>query len=395
MIQSLSLRDLTLPGEPLDSAELLTGEAGLQKGVSWAVSLRPYSPAFPRLRGGELALVATENLARLDPPITLSDVVRLLAATGAAAVAVRGKVEQAAVQVAQAAGLPLFALPPDAPLADIEQAVMRECALYQARSEVHPPQEPDSWFEDLLSERPGLREGAVSRAERLGYAVSALCCVVFITPMPSKATEQQDIQSRLRQIAERLQEGWVKKGENPVSARTGGGLAILLPMGSSGNLHPALAAAGECLACGIGSVRSLLEATTSLAEAKLAATASAYIYEGAATRYSDLGALHMLLLLHRDHRSELNSFVEETVGPLLMHDAGSSMPLLPTVRTFIEHGGRLRETAGALFVHRNTLAYRLERAADILGMDVRAPDARLAVELALRVLPLLGRGDGM
>src|SRR3954453_996237 len=122
----LTVRDLLLPGEPLDPAEVLAGQGRLHNPVTWAVSLRPYPPAFPRLRGGELALVATEHLARLDPPTTLADVVRQLASREAAGLAVRGEVDGTAVAAAREAGLPLLKLGPDAPLQDIEQAVMRE-----------------------------------------------------------------------------------------------------------------------------------------------------------------------------------------------------------------------------------------------------------------------------
>ena len=123
MTTPLTVRDLTLPGEPLDGAQALTGEVGLDNPVVWVVSLRPFTPAFPRLRGGEIALVATENLLRHDPPVTLSDVVRLLASTGGAGIAVRGGVDAGAIQAAQQAELALLSVPADAPLADLEQAM--------------------------------------------------------------------------------------------------------------------------------------------------------------------------------------------------------------------------------------------------------------------------------
>ena len=62
-------------------------------------------------------------------------------------------------------------------------------------------------------------------------------------------------------------------------------------------------------------------------------------------RYSSLGADRLLLLLYRDRPEELQAFVGETLGPLLKHDEGAPTPLLPTLRAFLAHGGRLRETA--------------------------------------------------
>jgi purine catabolism regulator len=102
-----------------------------------------------------------------------------------------------------------------------------------------------------------------------------------------------------------------------------------------------------------------------------------------------MGADRLLMLLHRDQPGELRAFVNTTIGALLKHDEAAPTPVLPTLRAFVEHGGRLRETAAVLYVHRNTLAYRLERAEEILGVDLKNPDARLAIELALRALPLV------
>jgi purine catabolism regulator len=391
MTVPLTVRDLTLPGEPLDGAQLLTGEVGLNNPVTWVASLRPFSPAFPRLRGGEMILVATENLARHDPLITLNDVVRLIASIGGAGIAVRGGVDEVAVQAAQEAQLPLLLLPADAPLADLEQAIMRECAFHQARTEISRAEEPESWLEDLLSARDDLLEGAVSRAERQGYTPSKQYAVAFVVPWLATEGSATQLDMALEHVSDAIQGSELGRGERPVAARYEGGLVVLVPRGSEVVLYRALEGAGGA-ACGIGSPRPLVQAAASLEEATLAATASAMVNDGAPTQYTQLGALRLLLLLHRDLPSDLARFVNEAIGPLLEHDADTANPLLPTVQAFIEHGGRLRDTAKHLYVHRNTLAYRLQRATEILGADLRKADVRFSVELALKALPLLGEG---
>ena len=68
--------------------------------------------------------------------------------------------------------------------------------------------------------------------------------------------------------------------------------------------------------------------------------------------------------------------------------AGGS--LLQTVSTYLEAGGSLEASARVLFVHPNTIRYRLRRAIDVCGYDVTTPrDAHL-----VRVALTLGRlGD--
>ncbi|MEA2574553.1 MAG: PucR family transcriptional regulator, purine catabolism regulatory protein [Chloroflexia bacterium] len=392
MTAPLTVRDLTLPGEPLDGAESLAGDVGLDSPVTWVVSLRPFSPAFPRLRGGEIALVATENLVRHDPPITLTDVVRLLSSTGGAGIAVRGGVNDAAIRAAEEAQLALLLLPAEAPLADLEQAIMRECAFHQARTEITRADEPESWLEDLLSGRDDLLEGAVSRAERQGYTPTKQYAIAFVVPVQASKGRTLHQTESLTNLSDVLRGTASARGDRPVAARYEDGLAVLVPQGREDALLKALQGISS-LACGIGSPRSLLHASESLEQAQLAATASALMHAGAPTFFTHLGPVRLLMLLYRDQREELVRFVGEAIGRLLAHDAGNSNPLLPTVQAFIEHGGRLRETAEHLIVHRNTLAYRLDRAEEILGANLKEPHVRLGLELALLALPLLQERD--
>jgi purine catabolism regulator len=151
---------------------------------------------------------------------------------------------------------------------------------------------------------------------------------------------------------------------------------------------------GSRTACGLGTEKPLLEAPASLMEAQVAAVASSLLCDSKAVRYEEMGADRLLVLLYLEHPAELGAFVADTLGPILLHEAEAATPLLPTLEAFVAHGGRLRETAAAMYVHRNTLAYRLDRAAEILKVDLREPRVRLAIEMALRALRLVGRQEG-
>ena len=65
--------------------------------------------------------------------------------------------------------------------------------------------------------------------------------------------------------------------------------------------------------------------------------------------------------------------------PLL--EAGSST--LDTVSSFLDHGGSIEATARAMFVHANTVRYRLRRAADITGLTPNDPRDAYTYRLAL------------
>jgi len=374
---------LLLPGEPLDPAEVLAGYGHLGNAVSWVASLRPYPPAFPRLRGGELALVTVEFMTRLDPPTTLADVVRQLVARGVAGVAVRGPVDEHAVETANASGLPLIQLLSEVPLPDIEQAIMRACALYQARREMLGSEEPDSWIDELLLGRISSQAEAESLARRAGSRLAPRYSVAYFGGPRTGDSDHK----RLAALQETLDREARASAMRPFVQKRDDGLAVLIPPDPDVKLLEALEESG--LPCGIGTERPVIEAGQSLAEARLAEVASELLASCAPVRYSDMGSDRLLVLLYRDRPGDLAAFVEDTLGPLLSRDAESATPLLPTLESFVLHGGRLRETASDIYVHRNTLAYRLDRAAEVLGVDLKDPQTRLSIELALRALPLV------
>jgi sugar diacid utilization regulator len=69
--------------------------------------------------------------------------------------------------------------------------------------------------------------------------------------------------------------------------------------------------------------------------------------------------------------------------------------LLATLRVYLENESSVVATAAALGLHRNTVSDRIARTQRILGVDLRDPDDRLAVELACRTLrPNLRRAIG-
>jgi hypothetical protein len=104
--------------------------------------------------------------------------------------------------------------------------------------------------------------------------------------------------------------------------------------------------------------RSHLQARAALAFARLAAE------PGRVWPYRD----HALDCMLTADPSQARWFVEDELGPLLGGDAGLR-ELRATLLGMTERGGNIAETASALFVHRNTVTYRLKRIAEILGRD--------------------------
>jgi hypothetical protein len=58
--------------------------------------------------------------------------------------------------------------------------------------------------------------------------------------------------------------------------------------------------------------------------------------------------------------------------------------LLESLEAYLESGARIQAAADRMFLHRNTLRYRLNRVQELLGVDLGDPQVRLTYQLALR-----------
>jgi purine catabolism regulator len=102
--------------------------------------------------------------------------------------------------------------------------------------------------------------------------------------------------------------------------------------------------------------------------------------------YADLSVYRLLFQI--EHSPELMAFQEEILGPLL--SAETDGELIHTLEAFFANNGNLTQTAETLYIHRNTLIYRLERINAITGLDLDKPENRLAIQLALHIHRMTG-----
>jgi DNA-binding PucR family transcriptional regulator len=71
------------------------------------------------------------------------------------------------------------------------------------------------------------------------------------------------------------------------------------------------------------------------------------------------------------------------VEPLVEHDKRRGSDLVKTLGTYFAASANASEAADRLFLHRNSMAYRLERIGKLTGLDLREPGQALALQLGL------------
>lgn len=84
----------------------------------------------------------------------------------------------------------------------------------------------------------------------------------------------------------------------------------------------------------------------------------------------------------------VRQFTQQVIGPLVEYDIQHRSSLVQTIDAYFDHHGNISQTAESLFIHRNTLLYRLERIKELTNQDLNQANMRLALQLALKLWQL-------
>ncbi|MEI2419477.1 helix-turn-helix domain-containing protein, partial [Arthrospira platensis SPKY2] len=79
---------------------------------------------------------------------------------------------------------------------------------------------------------------------------------------------------------------------------------------------------------------------------------------GHLVEFNSLGIYQLLAQL--EDVPAARTFAEQIIGPLAEYDEQHRSALVETMTAYFNHHGNISQTAESLFIHRNTLLYRLE-----------------------------------
>lgn len=116
-------------------------------------------------------------------------------------------------------------------------------------------------------------------------------------------------------------------------------------------------------------------------EADLALRAAASRRKSTALRFDDLGILS--LLYANDTNQEVIAFIKEVLRELVNPSFSKGTELLETLGSYFQHLGNQRKMGEELYIHYNTVAYRLKQIQEITGRRFSDPEDRMLLELAL------------
>ena len=103
--------------------------------------------------------------------------------------------------------------------------------------------------------------------------------------------------------------------------------------------------------------------------------------------YDDLGLYRILAF--EGLQGELTEFCSDTIKPLIEYDKINNSELIKTLKAYFECDGNMKKISEKMYMHYNTIIYRVQKINDITGLDLDNGDSRLNLEIALKAMDLI------
>lgn len=122
------------------------------------------------------------------------------------------------------------------------------------------------------------------------------------------------------------------------------------------------------LTLGLGQLHPLRDIRKTYEEAETALNVTTRVADMDVARYQHLGLYY--LLSKSNELEEMSNYYNEYLEPILNYDAQNNAALLASLHAYLQCNGNVAKTAQKIFVHRNTLLYRLNQINELTGMDL-------------------------
>lgn len=225
-------------------------------------------------------------------------------------------------------------------------AVLMDCRFERPADDIYVVERPEHLFEKAV--RKHVRA-------TFGQCVLGYDGTMFTLLVPFAASDKGEIPERLRQV--------LAECIAPVTSK----LAIR---------HFSFAVGG------VYSARSMLQQSYEDAQQTLEILTIMPTL-GPIAFHEQIGLFRLIHMIGDDH--QLRSYRDDYLAELKEHDRRNSDSLCDTLHTYLKLGGNVTATARELFVHPNTVSYRVRKIHGILGNQFDDPEYRTSLLVALNI----------
>lgn len=405
---SISVKDI-LKLDSLKKINLISGESGLEKCVEWIYVAECFEnplEGIKWLQGGEIIFITgvgikdnTDMLIKFIEGISEKNGSGLIINIGPYIKSISEDV----IKLADKLELPLFTLPWEVKLVDVSRDISNAIILsrIEENSLTH-------FLSNILFGDGELEGDAIEKAAYFGYNLAGDCCICVIDIdgferfLKFKNLDDEVSISKIKITFRKIVQDILEKHALKVPIIDKDDAVIFFTRTEENcmnRLEKALKEIQEVMkkrieglsvSVGIGSsYKDLKMMKQSLNEAELAInSAKCQGLDDTITKYSDIGIYGLLFSVN--NKNILENYFSHVLGSISNNDdKNKEGNLLQILEMYLNENCNITVTAEKLFLHRNTLKYKIKKIEELLNCDLHNFEDCMKIKIALYINRIL------
>lgn len=381
-----------------NNLKLVAGENGTDRIIKWAHIME--NPDYIGwLKGGELIFLTgiiiknhTEILLKLIKDLNSKHSAGMVINVGPYI----NKTPFEAIKLANSLAFPIFELPFKIRLIDITENICE--AVFMGKIE---QESMNSFMKNLISGDLNYDEEIINRAMFYGYKPDknyySIVIVInnFIQFIKHNGIWDENIEFRLKQNLQQIiidiMHRHNKKIINVIESKS---ILLMVPVKNDNSCREINLIAEEIyneikskidkieISIGIGVMWKDIENLKNSVEEAKKAIKILNINKNKFCNYEEIGIYKLFFEIN--NKEIIKQFYSTMLNDLIDYDNKNSTKLVDTLEVYIDKNCNLIQAADKLFIHKNTLKYRIKRIDDILNCDLRDMDVLLNLSVAFK-----------
>ena len=380
---------LDLPS--LEKMKVVAGEKGLNRIIRW-VHVMEYPEYSNWLNGGELILFS--GAAIKNDVNKFVDFIKDINAKNVSGLAVNigpyiKKTPKEVIDLANDLGFPIFEFPFEVKFIDVSQSICK--AIFVNKIE---QQSRDNFMKDVVLRGAAFSDDVLERAISYGYDPNEkYYSFVINLENLNELTIKNGIHNgeRMLQIKQHVEQIVVnalsKKGRKLIQITEDSSIILMVSEGNRDLCKNSIEDIGEeiindinaaikglIVNIGIGGLwYELKDFKRSVNDAdRVLRLLKSNGLKNTVKCYENIGIYKLFFEIN--NQSEMEKFYLNALKYLIAYDSKNDTELMETLEVYIEEGRNLNRTSEKLFIHKNTLKYRIKRIEDISKCDLKNVD---------------------
>lgn len=369
------------------------GYAGLDRIVRWiyfADCLQCVKSEYRMetyIHGGEFVILTNRTVT--DDSSILMPLVEQMYEHRISAIGINeGQISEDIVRYCDENNIPLFELKESYPLIDLSQIMCEKLVL-----EENNHNSAEQLFSSILDAKHLSRDNVMAQARYLNVNLEGSFCVAeFVFRYERKESEGDSfaIGGNIRKIIRSVFQTYIK--DEVLMLQQTGSILVLIPLSELNDEMIEIIATriiyrirqeyGIIAYAGIGNSKDYLDDVRSSRNEASLALKAASITEGDSQVIFFKNQGIYTIISHVDDDRVLDDYVNTNIGRLIQADEINNGNLCETLETYLQNGCNAKQTAQAMYIHRNTLSYRLKKITEILGCNFDDLDDCLRMKLS-------------